>query len=39
LRFLFGGRGASGNGGPANREEFTQWQGVTIKASAPRYPF
>ncbi len=39
----FGGRGASGNGGrhggPANWEEFTQWQRVTIKDSAPRYPF
>ncbi|MFA7279280.1 MAG: benzaldehyde dehydrogenase [Sterolibacterium sp.] len=39
----FGGRGASGNGGrhggPANWEEFTQWQWVTIKDSAPRYPF
>jgi benzaldehyde dehydrogenase (NAD) len=39
----FGGRGASGNGGrhggPANWEEFTQWQWVTIKDTAPRYPF
>ena len=39
----FGGRGASGNGGrhggPANWEEFTQWQWVTIKDSAPKYPF
>ncbi len=39
----FGGRGASGNGGrhggPANWEEFTQWQWLTIKDSAPRYPF
>ncbi|HWS69754.1 MAG TPA: aldehyde dehydrogenase family protein [Steroidobacteraceae bacterium] len=39
----FGGRGASGNGGriggPANWEEFTQWQWVTIKDSPPRYPF
>lgn len=39
----FGGRGASGNGGrhggPANWEEFAQWQWVTIKDSAPRYPF
>ncbi|TRZ56695.1 MAG: aldehyde dehydrogenase family protein [Rhodocyclaceae bacterium] len=39
----FGGRGASGNGGrhggPANWEEFTQWQWVTIKESAPKYPF
>jgi benzaldehyde dehydrogenase (NAD) len=39
----FGGRGASGNGGsiggPANWEEFTQWQWVTIKSEPPRYPF
>lgn len=39
----FGGRGASGNGGriggPANWEEFTQWQWVTIKDTPPRYPF
>lgn len=38
----FGGVGASGNGtsigGPANWEEFTQWQWVTIKAEAPAYP-
>lgn len=34
--------GASGNGTsigrPANREEFPQWQGVTVKAAAPAYP-
>jgi benzaldehyde dehydrogenase (NAD) len=39
----FGGRGSSGNGGriggPANWEEFTQWQWVTIKDSPPNYPF
>jgi benzaldehyde dehydrogenase (NAD) len=39
----FGGRGASGNGsrigGPANWEEFTQWQWVTIKDQPPQYPF
>ena len=39
----FGGRGASGNGGriggPANWEEFTQWQWVTIKDQPPPYPF
>jgi benzaldehyde dehydrogenase (NAD) len=39
----FGGRGASGNGtsigGPANWEEFSQWQWVTIKETAPAYPF
>lgn len=38
----FGGIGASGNGtsigGPANWEEFTQWQWVTVKAEAPTYP-
>ena len=38
----FGGVGASGNGtsigGPANWEEFTQWQWVTIKGVAPLYP-
>jgi benzaldehyde dehydrogenase (NAD) len=39
----FGGFGASGNGtsigGPANLEEFTQWQWVTVKSEAPLYPF
>lgn len=39
----FGGVGASGNGtsigGPANWEEFTEWQWVTIKSEAPAYPF
>ncbi len=39
----FGGRGASGNGGrhggPANWEEFAQWQWVTIDAAAHPYPF
>ncbi len=39
----FGGQGASGNGsrvgGPANWEEFTQWQWVTIKDAPPPYPF
>jgi len=39
----FGGCGASGNGsrigGPANWEEFTQWQWVTIKDAPPPYPF
>jgi benzaldehyde dehydrogenase (NAD) len=39
----FGGFGASGNGtrigGPANLDEFTQWQWMTIKAQAPHYPF
>lgn len=38
----FGGVGASGNGssigGPANWEEFTQWQWVTVKGAAPLYP-
>ena len=39
----FGGFGASGNGtrigGPANVDEFTQWQWMTIQAQAPNYPF
>jgi len=39
----FGGRGQSGNGtnigGPANWDEFTQWQWVTVKTAATRYPF
>ncbi|MDH7796085.1 MULTISPECIES: benzaldehyde dehydrogenase [unclassified Beijerinckia] len=39
----FGGNGASGNGtrigGPANWEEFTQWQWVTIKEKPGPYPF
>jgi benzaldehyde dehydrogenase (NAD) len=39
----FGGRGASGNGtrvgGPANWEEFTQWQWVTVQDAAAAYPF
>lgn len=37
-----GGRGASGNGsrhgGPANWDEFTQWQWVTIRDEPPAYP-
>jgi benzaldehyde dehydrogenase (NAD) len=37
-----GGRGASGNGsrhgGPANWDEFTQWQWTTVRTTAPRYP-
>jgi benzaldehyde dehydrogenase (NAD) len=39
----FGGTGSSGNGGrhggPANWEEFTQWQWVTIQDRATPYPF
>jgi benzaldehyde dehydrogenase (NAD) len=39
----FGGTGASGNGtrigGPANWEEFTSWQWVTIKDKPNQYPF
>ena len=39
----FGGRGQSGNGtnigGPANWDEFSQWQWVTIKNKATRYPY
>ncbi|EPS03952.1 benzaldehyde dehydrogenase II [Klebsiella pneumoniae subsp. pneumoniae MP14] len=38
----FGGFGASGNGarigGPANIDEFTQWQWMTIQSQAPLYP-
>ncbi|CAG4882282.1 Benzaldehyde dehydrogenase [NAD(+)] [Georgfuchsia toluolica] len=38
-----GGRGSSGNGsrhgGPANWDEFTQWQWVTYKNAPPPYPF
>jgi benzaldehyde dehydrogenase (NAD) len=38
----FGGVGASGNGtsvgGPANLEEYTQWQWLTVKGEAPLYP-
>jgi benzaldehyde dehydrogenase (NAD) len=37
-----GGQGISGNGsrhgGPANVEEFTQWQWLTIKDAPPSYP-
>jgi benzaldehyde dehydrogenase (NAD) len=37
-----GGRGASGNGsrhgGPANWDEFTQWQWTTVRNAAPPYP-
>ncbi len=39
----FGGRGASGNGsrvgGPADWDEFTQWQWITVRDAPPRYPF
>ncbi len=39
----FGGVGVSGNGtsigGPANIDEFTQWQWLTIKGQAPAYSF
>lgn len=39
----FGGFNASGNGtrigGPANADEFTQWQWMTVQAQAPNYPF
>ncbi len=42
-RVPFGGQGASGNGsrigGPANFDEFTQWQWVTIQGKPPVYPF
>jgi benzaldehyde dehydrogenase (NAD) len=39
----FGGTGTSGNGaahgGPANWDQFTHWQWLTMKHAAPRYPF
>ncbi|MBP8266729.1 MAG: benzaldehyde dehydrogenase [Zoogloea sp.] len=39
----YGGRGASGNGsrigGPANWDEFTQWQWITVRDAPPSYPF
>jgi benzaldehyde dehydrogenase (NAD) len=39
----FGGMGCSGNGGrvggPADVDEYTQWQWVTVKGEAPQYPF
>lgn len=39
----FGGRGASGNGtavgGPANWEEFSMWQWMTVQADTPMKPF
>lgn len=39
----FGGKGSSGNGtsigGPANWDEFSQWQWITIRDEAPAYPF
>ncbi|WP_028223925.1 benzaldehyde dehydrogenase [Paraburkholderia ferrariae] len=39
----FGGTGASGNGtsvgGPADWEQYTHWQWVTVKETVPQYPF
>ncbi len=39
----FGGRGASGNGGsiggPADLDEFCQWQWITVKDKPDAYPF
>ena len=39
----FGGPGIAGNGtsvgGPADWEEYTQWQWITIKDTAPMFPF
>ncbi|CAM2814155.1 benzaldehyde dehydrogenase [Saccharomonospora xinjiangensis] len=39
----FGGRGASGNGSrhgaPHSWDEFTQWQWLTVRGTAPLYPF
>ncbi len=39
----FGGMGASGNGGrfggPANRDEFSQWRWITVQDKATPFPF
>jgi benzaldehyde dehydrogenase (NAD) len=39
----FGGMGASGNGGrlggPANLEEFTQTQWISVREQGMQYPF
>ena len=39
----FGGPGIAGNGtsvgGPADWEEYTQWQWITVKDTAPMFPF
>lgn len=39
----YGGQGDSGNGsrvgGPANWDEFTQWQWITLRDAPPPYPF
>lgn len=39
----FGGPGIAGNGtsvgGPADWEEYSQWQWITVKDTAPMYPF
>jgi benzaldehyde dehydrogenase (NAD) len=39
----FGGMGCSGNGGrvggPADLDEYTQWQWLTVKGEAPQTPF
>lgn len=39
----FGGPGIAGNGssvgGPADWEEYTQWQWITVKDTAPQFPF
>ena len=39
----FGGTGASGNGtsvgGPADWDQYTHWQWVTVKDTLPQYPF
>ncbi|CAG4912022.1 benzaldehyde dehydrogenase [Paraburkholderia saeva] len=39
----FGGRGQSGNGGsmggPADHDEYTQWQWVTVRPAAEKMPF
>jgi benzaldehyde dehydrogenase (NAD) len=39
----FGGPGIGGNGarvgGPADIDEYTQWQWITVKDAPPRFPF
>ncbi|BAI75401.1 aldehyde dehydrogenase (NAD+) (plasmid) [Azospirillum sp. B510] len=36
----FSGRGCSGNGGsPSDWREYTRWQWLTVKPTAPAYPF
>jgi benzaldehyde dehydrogenase (NAD) len=39
----FGGPGIGGNGGsvggPADIDEYTQWQWITVKDTPPQFPF